>query len=61
MVLKYRSWFWVSLALSTFAGVISVALYLYDWQASLLFGYISGVAQVVATLQLVEGLDGGPI
>lgn len=51
--------FWLRLAVATsaFAGTFSVVLFYMSQQASILLSFVSGTAQIVATILLIEGVD----
>jgi hypothetical protein len=50
-------WFRVAICVSALAGIASAVVYSFQWQASVILGFISGISQVVATVQLIEGID----
>ena len=52
--LRYPIWFRLSLSISVISGLASTAIYPFSWQASVLCNYVANLAQVIATLQLVE-------
>ena len=51
-------WFCLGLALSVLAGIASVAVYPYNWRASVALGFVSGIAQAISVIQLIEGVNG---
>jgi hypothetical protein len=57
--LRYPFMFNSSLFLSAVGAILSPALYMVSWQAALLCAYLSGLLQMIATLQLAECVDEG--
>src|SRR6266516_3847740 len=49
--------FSISLLVSALSGIFSVAVYPFQWQASVLLGFVSGIARVISVMQLTEGID----
>lgn len=56
--IRYPFWFRVSLTVSVLLSITSSSIYPFYWQPSVLFGYVASLSQVIATLQLIEGVDG---
>jgi hypothetical protein len=50
-------WFFLSFSVSGASCILSVAVYPFQWQTSVLLGFVSGVAQIISTMQLIEGID----
>jgi predicted permease len=50
-------WFQVCVFVSAVAGIASAVVYPFQWQVSGVLGFESGIAQVVATVQLIEGVN----